>query len=1265
MNRQHDRLDIHLLGGFSLAFGGDHLPPLPSRHARLLFAWLALQAGRPQSRTLLADRFWPDLPEARGRRRLSHALWQVQDSFGELRSRRSYLVTRGDEVAFDVEAPYWLDVEEFEQRIDEVDEVGTVDTAGMRHLRRVLQLYGGDLLAGSYEPWVLQEQERLRQRYVRALHRLTTACEQRGNFEEALAVARRLTHEAPLREDAHRSVMRLCVLVGQPSQALEQFERCRSVLAEELGATPSAETVELHDSIAHSRTTGPARAPAESALETRTLVGRNDERVRLVDQLERTLAGGFGSVFVEGEPGVGKTHLLVQAAEDARWRGCTVVWGSCEERRAPFSWLRDALLPVLDGVRVTQLATVTAPVWLHEASRLLPPLRDAAGAGAGTARPSLSGADGAERMRQAIAHVLTGLAAIDPLVVVLEDLHLADEDTFALLQTLARHPNPGRLLLALSFRDVEARSDDEVWASLRALDRDARPLRIALRPLSAFETGSLLGEALRTRHVPPRFVERVQRETGGNPLYVLELLRALRDRGELADDDHHLDTLDVPVTRGLRTLIDHRLALLGEDETAVAEQAAVLGSEFPLGVLASASQVPPRARTVALGELVRRNLLEIADGDVRFIHAATRTVLLEGLSDARARELHAAAARAIEAHAPDHAESLAAHLLVADPPRAVAPLRRAAERAIELHAYGRAAEHLTDAVEAAGAAPMAVEDRLDLLLSTESVLDVLGRRDEQAAVLVELSRIGTPDPAMAVELGIRRARHLGHVDRLAEAVDVARTAVAAAAGGDDLLRGRALTALGHVHGWRDDHELAVEVLEEAAALADDDPAAAADALNALGVSLRILLRFDEADDALLAARAAASRSGDEAAIADLLGASADVHAETGRTEEAASLHERAVAIARRIGYRYREGVSLVNLASIRLLRAEPGPALTAYDEAAEVFASLGNTRGGAMVLLNRAWLRHRWIGDDEAASHDANAARDHLESLGITSLSAVALETLAGVARRRGDHARSLALLDDALRVADAARDQRAEVELQRSRAELALDDGDPALALTVTGDALEQAQALDMGEFVADLASLGALAAARVGDRDAADRLAVVADEHVEMSSEPHRVHHRLGLVAADLGRQQEESQHHRTAGGLLQRALDGLDEVVRAQAAQSVPAHRMIADAASVHVPRTVELRLARVDAPRGRALSLDETVPVALELPPLPDDKNTRRTQLLALLSQVEQAGAQATVEDLSTALEVSASTVRRDLRALRAAGHEATTRGTGTG
>jgi DNA-binding SARP family transcriptional activator len=139
-------LEIRLFGGFSVQYDGEPLPPLPSRQARLLLAWLALNAGRPQPRGLLADRFWPDVVEARARRRLSHALWQVQDSLGEMSPEHTFLTTSGDEVLFDAAAPYWLDVEEFERRLDRIDAANGVDDPGLRNLRRCVSLYQGDLL---------------------------------------------------------------------------------------------------------------------------------------------------------------------------------------------------------------------------------------------------------------------------------------------------------------------------------------------------------------------------------------------------------------------------------------------------------------------------------------------------------------------------------------------------------------------------------------------------------------------------------------------------------------------------------------------------------------------------------------------------------------------------------------------------------------------------------------------------------------------------------------------------------------------------------------------------------------------------------------------------------------------------------------------------------------------------------------------------------------------------------------------------------------
>ena len=1254
MTTQRDVLRIELFGGFSLTHDGEQLPPLASRHARLLFAWLALERGRPQPRPVLCDRLWPDVPESRARRRLSHALWQIQDAFGE-GLRRPYLLTPGDHVQFDASAPYWLDVEEFEERLDEVDRDGADDPTAIRHLRRCLELYKGDLLAGSYEEWVLREQDRLRQRQVTALVRLVDACKNRGNFDEALVVARRLTHQEPLREESHREVMKLCMLTGQPDLAIEQYERCRSVLDEELGTVPSATTDELYDRVLQRRDTDTTRRAPIDELASERLVARDDERTQLVDQLERTLLGHAGTVLLEGEPGVGKTQLLAHAAEDARWRGFTVLWGTAGEIDVPYAALRQAIAAELDPIRVAQLRAQLSPVWLEEAGRLLPGL---AGPRAAATTAPMEGGDAAERMRQALVEVLVGLAAIDPVVLVLEDVHLADAETMEVLRTLARHPEPGRLLALLSYRDVDAREDAAVWSRLRDLDRDARPVRLRLEPLNPFETGALLREVLSASSLPAGFVESVHREAGGNPLYALELLRSLRDTGALAGGIDQLDAVGVPVSDGLRGLIRSRVELLGWEALTVAEFAAVLDVHTDLDTLEGGVGLGPRQLSTAIGELARRNLVRPEAGGWRFTHAATRQVLLDDLPTERATQLHTAAADGLERTRPDEVEAIAHHLTRAGLPRRALPyLRRAADRAIELHAYATAARHLDAAVDAIDSVPSTIEDRCALLLRAEEVNHVLGRRDRQAVLLELLEELTTADATLATTVAIRRARHLGHVDELDAAVRVARSAVAEAP--DARLRGRARTSLGEVRHWQGHHEEAVGLLDTAVTELGDDPEAL-HAMYALATALRALQRFDQAREILEDALALADATDDDVAEVRALGGLADLDAETGASDRAVDRYDRAIQLARTVGFRHREGVGLVNLATLRLGLAQPAAALRSYDEAEAVFRSLGNRRGIAFVQFNRAWLRHRWLGADDDAERDALAALEFFAEVGSPAVAVSAHETLAAIARRHGEVDVALDHLEAGVRLAEEVGDQRGHVQLQRGLAEVHLAAGDPAAAAAAAASGATTADELGMREHTADLAALAAEASLRNGDSRAAVRWSRMAEADVGWSGEPHRVHHRLAVVATTTGAPATAADHHRAAATLLDQSLAGLEEPVRALA-RAVPAHAEIIALAAEYLPRSIDLRLARADAPLGRPLERHETIQVGVTLGPPPSGIEERRAHLLTVLQQVEDQHAAATIDDLSLLFDVSASTIRRDLSALRRAGHDVQTRG----
>ena len=111
-------LQVRLFSGLVLTWGDAALPPIAGRSARSLLAYLITYRRRSHTRDLLAGTFWPDLPDARARRRLSQALWQIGRVLNPLPSPVPYLLTKASAVRFSVQAPYWLDTDEFERLVN-------------------------------------------------------------------------------------------------------------------------------------------------------------------------------------------------------------------------------------------------------------------------------------------------------------------------------------------------------------------------------------------------------------------------------------------------------------------------------------------------------------------------------------------------------------------------------------------------------------------------------------------------------------------------------------------------------------------------------------------------------------------------------------------------------------------------------------------------------------------------------------------------------------------------------------------------------------------------------------------------------------------------------------------------------------------------------------------------------------------------------------------------------------------------------------------
>jgi hypothetical protein len=334
----------------------------------------------------------------------------------------------------------------------------------------------------------------------------------------------------------------------------------------------------------------------------RLLVGRARELERLVAALEDARSGRGAALLVSGEAGLGKSRLAEELARLARKAGHRVSWGRCwEAGEAPPFW---PWVQVLRGLGLEDLRTDASAPDRLEAFDLL-------------------------------ARQLLAVASGGPVVVILEDLHLADSATLLFLAFLAPQLATAPLLLLGSYRDVEARLTPEREALMARVARSAETL--SLRALERAEVAHLVADAL--ARPADELVDTVFRTTEGNPLFVDELMRVLQSRGAGA--------LDAEIPAGVRATIREHLSRLQPGSRRTLEAAAVLGREVAGPVLV---EVLGEATDGALADAVRVGLLvETRPRHFRFFHVLVRDTLYDDLPAGGRAELHGRAAQVLSA----------------------------------------------------------------------------------------------------------------------------------------------------------------------------------------------------------------------------------------------------------------------------------------------------------------------------------------------------------------------------------------------------------------------------------------------------------------------------------------------------------------------------------------------------------------------------------------------------------------------------------------
>ena len=492
-------------------------------------------------------------------------------------------------------------------------------------------------------------------------------------------------------------------------------------------------------------------------------VGRENERSQLQDAFAASCAGRGNVVMLAGEPGIGKTALCEQVAAEVAAKDGLVLVGRCFEERL-FSRPYQPFVEVLETyARARDTAALLAEVGnnLVEIARIVPLIRTSFDVEI-PARPEA--APDPLRPIQAVVETVRNIAAAQPLLIVLDDLHAADRATLDLLLHLPRNLEGSRILVIGTYRDVEVDRMHPLASVVAELTRSSNVHCVHLRGLSLDEVQQVL-HVMTGQTAPLPLAELVYSRTEGNVLFVHELLRFVVDGNLLERHNGTLrfgreEDLARHIPEGLREVVSGRLSRLGRGAIRTLHIAAVIGREFALDILRRVHPGPDDALEDELQEAVDAGILDersAVPGAIayRFRHAFIRRVLYDEILAPRRIRLHGDVARALEeSHASrpaDHAVELAEHFsLSSELGKAVEYATTAAAQASDVFAFGNAVRQLERALALQNVVdPNDDVRRCDILLALGEALGPLGETPQV------IERIGPDALQVAEKLGGR------------------------------------------------------------------------------------------------------------------------------------------------------------------------------------------------------------------------------------------------------------------------------------------------------------------------------------------------------------------------------------------------------------------------------------------------------------------------------------------------------------------------------
>lgn len=1016
-------LTLGLLGPFEARLASGEVLAIRTRKAQALTAFLSLPLGQRHSRGELATMLWGEMLDSQARGNLRQALFSLRKNLGPAAPA---LCATSETVSLDP-TTVEVDVEAFAKLVAD----GTPDS-----LERAAALYRGELLAGvtfeeeAFERWLTGARERLRELAIEGFTKLVRYRRETGSLAAAMRIGRQLVAIDPVEESGHRTLMRLYAEAGRRSAALRQYQDCVTQLERELGVEPEAATKELYQQIltqkfparpalapsGHSIVSGPTSPQSlDSAAERQhaetTIVGREAELAKLREALTRAAIGKGGLVALVGEAGVGKSRVVEELIARAAHPGLRVLLGHAYETEQilPFGPWVDALRTGQLEER-SQIAQEIGFAWRAELARLLPELAPP-DARTPTGMPDYL------RLFESVLRFLVASTRDRTLLLILEDLHWADEMSQRLLAFLARRVRSQRVLAIVTARDEELDDAPVLRHTLEELSRGRYMTSLELRRLSRPETIALVRALTPTPNGADLdgLAGQVWLASEGNPLVAVETLRALRDR---------VTSSGSPVPDRIRDMLSRRFEKLGETSRALLATAAIVGRRVDFELLRKASGLDEDSAASGAEELVRRRVLTAVGENLDFTHDRIREVVYTELPAWRRKQLHRRVAEAIEekhgGRQDEFTEALAIHYREAEAwQQAALYLHRAGNRAVARSAYRAAVRYFDDAIAALDRVPDCAETRelaVVVRLDLRNALVPLGETGRIAERLRE---------AEAIALVDRDRRRLGWISAYTAAVlwrrgDYEQAASSgrralelARGGGDAALEAEASFYLGMVHFSLAEYGRSLELF-------------------------RKNLRFASAD--------AQGHAGFVLHSATARLFSVLCHAEQGGFADGVELGEQAVRIAEAANQVFFIVVSLMAIGELNLAKGEFRESIAALERAHRL-CETSDVPFGLPWVSGALGYAYALSGRCDEGIAMLEQALAHAAAVGLAVRDALYLARWSEACLASGR-------LDEALALSERA------LALARERGERGVE----AFALRISGDIAAHEEALDLG---------------------------------------------------------------------------------------------------------------------------------------------------------------------------------------------------------